>query len=111
MDHRQEDQFEYELKSALHRQEPPNGFTVRVLARLEQARPEPWRQPWLRLPSLRWALACALGIAVFAGGWMFQQERRRAEGEAARQQVMLALRITGAKMQLAEARVRHLSER
>ena len=42
---------------------------------------------------------------------MFQQERRRAEGEAARQQVMLALRITGAKMQLAEARVRHLSER
>jgi anti-sigma-K factor RskA len=113
MDAKKEDHFETELKSALRHQQPPSGFTARVLARLdEHPRAEPWPQQWLHLPSLRWALASALAIAVLAGGWMYRQEQQqRAAGKAARQKVMLALRITSAKLQLAEARVQRLSER
>lgn len=101
-----------ELREALRREEPPEGFAERVLARIER-RPErapAWRG-WLagfRAPRLRWATAFAT-LALVIGGveyrnWAVEQ----AEGERAKEQVMLALRITGSKLRLAQAKVQRI---
>lgn len=105
--------LEHQLKRALQREEPSGDFTARVLARVEQ---EKHRQPWWRTlftsPVLRWATALVLCVLI-AGGVFYRREQalRRAEGEAAKQQVMLALRIAGTKVKLAQDRVQQLSDR
>jgi hypothetical protein len=107
------DSLERELKNALRREQPSGDFAARVIARVEQERD---RQPWWRslfaAPSLRWATAAVLCVLVI-GGVVYQREQaqRRAEGEAAKQQVMLALRIAGTKVRLAQDRVQQLSDR
>jgi len=108
------DRLEQELRNALRRKEPSGEFTATVLARAaQQARRDSSQRRWLSRPRLRWALAAVVCLVVFAGALLsrHEQKRRQAEGEAARQQVIVALRIAGAKMQLAQAKVRHLSER
>ncbi|MBI3667906.1 MAG: hypothetical protein HY236_17025 [Acidobacteria bacterium] len=101
------------LREALRREEPAADFTARVLARVASPRPKVSRRRalWetlrlpLRAPKLRWAGAAVLClVAVF--GFQYRRERQvRAEGEQARQQVILALRIAGAKLQVAQAKV------
>ena len=107
------DPLERQLKDALRREQPGGDFTARVLARVEQQRD---RQSWWRslfgAPSIRWATAAVLCVLVI-GGVVYQREQaqRRAEGEAAKQQVMLALRIAGTKVKLAQDRVQQISDR
>jgi len=107
------DPLEEQLKQVLKREQPSSDFTARVLARVKQ---EEQRRPWWRslfiAPSLRWAIAVVLCILVI-GGVIYQREeaRQRAEGEAAKQQVMLALRIAGTKVKLAQDRVQQMSDR
>lgn len=103
------------LKGALRRREPPGGFTERVLARIaagEAPQSAPQRESWLRFFTqslVRWAAAAALA-ALIAGGIQYRRvQRERAEGEAAKQQLMLALRIAGGKLQLAKAKVNEIS--
>lgn len=105
-----------ELKGALRRREPPGGFTERVLARLaaeEAAQSASQRESWLRVfpPSLvRWAAAAALAGALIASGIQYRRvQRERAEGESAKQQLMLALRIAGRKLQLAKVKVNQIN--
>jgi len=59
-----------------------------------------------------WATAVVLCVLA-VGGLVYQREqaRRQAEGEAAREQVMLALRIAGTKVKLAQYRVQQISDR
>jgi hypothetical protein len=97
------------LREALRREEPPDGFAERVLARIDR-RPEEraaWRG-WLagfRAPRLRWATAFA-AAALVIGGFEYRAQRvEQAEGERAKEQVMLALRITGTKLRFAQAKV------
>ena len=107
-----------ELKNALQRQEAPKGFSDRVLARLAQQGPaaKP-RASWLNVftqPFVRWATAAAMCAALIAGGLYYRQvqikaERERAQGEAAKQQLVLALRIAGSKLQLAKAKVNEMN--
>jgi hypothetical protein len=107
------DPLEQQLKQALRREQPAGDFTARVLARVEQENDrQPWWHAWLGSGRLRLATAVALCVVVL-GGMMLQrvQARRRAEGEAAKQQVMLALRIAGTKVKLASDRVQQLSDR
>jgi len=90
-----------ELKRALRRQEPPPGFAERVLAR---AQTPPSARRWWVLPPT-WAAAAA-AIALLAGGVEMERQRRlRAQGEFAKEQVMLALRITGSKLQFVKEKV------
>src|SRR5271169_2944096 len=109
--------FDDELKSALHRQEPPQGFTDRVLARAagqrsRQIKPE-WRDSWLKIfirplrtPVLRWAAVAAVSAALVLGGVHYRNvQREHARGEAAKERLLLALRIAGNKLQLARTRV------
>lgn len=105
------DHFEEQLRTALRREDPDGNFSKGVLARLaeEKHRVRWWR---LRLPQLRWAAAMALLVAMLGLGlYQYEQRRQRAAGQAARQQVMVALRIAGAKIHLAETKVQGIAQR
>lgn len=87
------DAFESELREQLQPREAPGGFADRVMARATAQRGR--RGLWM--PVLRWAMAALLVAAVVAGG-VERDRRQRIEGERARAQVMLALRIAGATL-------------
>lgn len=103
------DRFEQQLKDALGREEPPLGFAARVTARTREQKS--W---WSRLFAMRvrWATALAVCV-VMLGGILVQRERERerAEGEAAKQQVKLALQIAGSKVRLAQDMVHKINEK
>lgn len=109
---------ENELKNALRRQEAPEGFVERVLARVAQHEAQKTRPVYAESllsfftrPILRWATVTAMCAVLVAGGFYYRHaqelkvQRERAEGEAAKQQLMLALRIAGSKLQLAKGKV------
>ena len=103
------------LKSALRRQDAPPDFTEQVLARVAghnsvpQARRDP-RWSIFTQPLLRWAAVTATATSLVIGGLHYRNVRReRAQGEAAKQQLMLALRIAGSKLQLAKAKVNQMN--
>ncbi len=103
--------LEEELKSALQREEPLEGFSDRVLARVaERERQRQRNRRWFALPVLRWAAAAIIIIAAAGGSFEHYREvQRRREGERAKQQVMLALRITSEKLQQVQWKVRQLN--
>jgi len=102
------------LRNALRRQEAPDGFADRVLARVAQQNlaPNPVRHDsWLRFftqPIVRWAALAAVAGAMILGVHVYQVRRERAEGEAAKQRLM-ALRIAGTKLQLAKSKVNEMN--
>jgi len=106
------DRFEQELRDALQPRQPAPGFSARVLARIEEApRSEQRLRNWFSVPRLRWASTGLLCAILLTGlGYHYQQQKQRARGEAMRQQVMTALHIAGAKLQLAQGKVQRLSE-
>ena len=120
-----------ELRNALRREQPDDGFVDRVLDRVEDAQ----RQPLASKPVgsgfsriappeggsdgggvIRWLAAAAVVLAVGGAGIQYQTarvERARAEqaaGEAAGQRVMLALQIAGSKLHLVQSRINRLHE-
>lgn len=114
-----QDQFEdleRALKRALRREDPPEGFDLRVIAKLrerELAHPSrPRIFSWMRTPVFRFAASAALLLAIFSGVVEYQRiERRREAGEAARRELLLALRITGSKLQYAQDKVNRSGEK
>jgi len=102
------------LKNALRRQQAPDGFADRVAARLaeQSSAPITFRDSWLRIfarPLVRWAAASAVSLALVVGGIHYRNlQRERAQGEAAKQRLILALRIAGSKLQLAKSKVQHI---
>jgi len=104
--------FDELLKTVLRRAEPPSGFAERVLARVEQrptAIPREERVPWFHIftvPFIRWAAFATVSASLIVGTVHYRNVRReRAEGEAAKKQLMLALHIAGSKLQLAKSKV------
>lgn len=98
------------LREALRRCDAPEGFADRVLKRVAAERREPtpplpfWNWRW---PVLRWAAIPVLAAMVATGvGYGILERRQREEAIVARQQVMLALRITGNKLRLAKQKVK-----
>ena len=108
-------QIEHELKAALSRKEAPPNFAEQVLARVAEQRSarQLARDPWWSIftqPILRWAAITATAASLVIGGIHYRNvQRERAKGEAAKQQLMLALRIAGNKLQLAKARVNEIN--
>lgn len=106
------DKLEQELKKALRRVDPPAGFAERVLARAakekEKDAPKRVRWPWFGTMGLRWAVTCALCVVVAASAMVYQHEREE-KGEQAKQELMLALRITSSKLQIATEGVRQIN--
>lgn len=117
-----------DLRAALRRKDPGPGFTQRVMARIEQAKTQPGIGPvqqrrsfvGLWLFKLRPALVSgAVATVLLAGSWLgFQQYERvqrqksaeRATAEKARQDAILALQITRAKLNQVFQRAKYLRE-
>jgi len=118
-----------ELRNALKRVEPPPGFAGRVMARVEQlaeerartaAKPVRSRAAWSpaswfgRRMSLSFgALATMAAVVLLAVGIALWQQHRieqeRREGEAARAQLIEALRVTSAKLNHVRTKVREVT--
>jgi hypothetical protein len=116
--------FDEELKLALRREEPSPDFTDRVMARVaelqKQEKPRE-KTGWLRRlaeffqqPQMKWATAGAMAVLLVIAGFGVhhrrESERMRlaeiAEGERAKEQVMLAMRTASAKLNAAQRKVR-----
>ena len=97
--------LERDLRQALQRKQPSPGFAARVRANLPKEKSNRWTH-WLSTPALAWATVAVLFLVFGLGSLAYYHHRQElARGRAARQQLMLALRITGAKLQLAQQRV------
>jgi hypothetical protein len=91
--------MENELKAALRRKEPPEGFTERVLAAIDGGQAlmpvPPERTGMSACPPRRWpwraASAAALVVLLAGGGEALRIVR-------AKQQMLTALHITSAKL-------------
>ena len=96
--------IEHDLTDALKRKSPPAGFAAGVMKRIE-------REEQATLPVVhtnRWrAVAAATLLTAVMGGWAAHEAAERREGERAKEEVLLALRITSEK--LSEAR-EHVNE-
>lgn len=86
-----------------------------VVVELER---ESWWQRFLNLFQVTpWrmatagGLACVLLVAVFSVQRYREQQREIAEGERAKEQVMLALQIASSKLNTAQRKVQQVSER
>jgi hypothetical protein len=102
------DQFENDLKEALRQVDPPAGFEQRVLARLAR------ESSVARQPSrfTAWATAAGLAFASLGGVAMYQhQQQQQRKAEQARDQLVLALRITSQKLDVVRERVNRPSDR
>jgi hypothetical protein len=88
--------LEDELKSALRRQEPSLGFVERATNRSLTVAALPRRERSPALTTLYWATACVLACVLLAAAGAGY--RRHRQGELAKQQVVLALRIASAKL-------------
>src|SRR4051812_21296765 len=100
--------FEEQLKQALTRQNPPTDFNARVLTAVEQRRVGSstgmwrWWARWAQSWQLAPALAALLALSV---GAIYQEHQRSARGEAAKKELLTAMRVAGAKLQEARDRV------
>lgn len=97
--------FEDELRKALARRDPSPDFTARLFERLHEAptrqsRPEPWF-------SWRW-VAVAATVVLVVCGLLYRREMRQQRGEAAKQQLILAMRIAGTELHEAQLRVKRI---
>jgi len=107
MQFEEQDWLEQELKSALARKEPPEGFARGVNQKLV----EPRRQHGnvIEFPSRsakRW-LSVAAAVVLVAGG---TAGYRRYEGEKAKRELMQAFFIAGGKLNHVQAHVAEVSQ-
>lgn len=103
---------EDDLRAALRRKDPGERFTERVMAHVAQPQArvataqgtgnwlrlgELWRRLWMR-PALAGAIAATLFVGGTLGLLHYRNVQTRRQGEAAKRQVLLALRITNVKL-------------
>lgn len=95
-----EDQFEKEMREQLRARPAPAGFVERVMARAPER-----RRLWpLWQPAWRWAAIAAVIVVTVLGG-VERDRQQRIAGERARQQVLLALHITGTTLRQVQEKV------
>ena len=97
-------QFERDLRESLQRRDPPADFAAKVLART--------REPETRsIFSWRWLAAAALVILAIGGTMVIREQQRQSESQKAKEQLMVALRITGSKLVEVQARLDKIQQR
>ena len=108
--------FEDQLQRALARREPSPEFVLRVMeaAATEQQAERAWhslaKRPgggWFRdrwEGALRFAPVFA-ALVLAAGGAFYQHHERLAQGEVAKHQLLVAMRIAGEKLHSAQQQV------
>ncbi len=100
-----EGDFEREVREQLTARDAPEGFADRVMARVAERHEARQRRRWFRQPVWGWAAATALAAVVAIGAGLQHQRDQRRQGEEARAQVMLALRITGTTLRDVERKI------
>jgi hypothetical protein len=90
------DELENALAAALRREGAPERFAEQVLSRANACTVP--AAPWWRVPVVRWSAAATVAVACIAEGVSLHERQQRIRGEEARQQVLMALRITGSKL-------------
>ena len=97
MDERED--LEHLLRQGLRPRQTPAGFTARVMARLPEMSPVSSRRKkrtfWM--PMMRWAMAMVL-LGIAGGSYWQHQQNERIAGERARNQLILALRMSAATL-------------
>ena len=86
------DEFERELHQALERRPAPPGLKRKVMDARSRIRTQRVRNQtviWQRLA------ACVVLAGVLCGGFAWHEREEQRKGEAAKREVMTALRITG----------------
>ncbi|MDE3196092.1 MAG: hypothetical protein KGN84_07105 [Acidobacteriota bacterium] len=103
--------FDDDIRAALRREPAPSDFAAKVLARAAQLEKVVQIPVWRRPSS--WALAAGLAIAALTPPAIVEYRHRQEEQRAieARNQLMLALRITRTKLQQAKERVHRATAR
>jgi hypothetical protein len=94
-----DERFEEDLRRAFRADDPGDAFTEHVLERLDPApvsRTRTWR---VMLP-----FAASLAVAVGGAAWL-QHARYVEQGERARAQVLVALRVTSEKLNVVRSAV------
>jgi hypothetical protein len=96
-----------DLRDALQRREPPDGFAERTLARIKQAPPS--RQPRAPFrPWRRWAaLAAAASIVIVVGSAQYRAQQKEAAARKAAQELTLAMRITSDTLREVQNKLTH----
>lgn len=88
------DDFEKELQQALQRRPAPPSLKRRIMERRGLVTIERRHSQWI----IWQRVAAGLLVAAMLGGamqWKLRREEERRQGEEARRQVLIALRITG----------------
>jgi cytoskeletal protein RodZ len=96
-------QVERDLHESLRPRQAPPDFAEKVLARARQS-----ERRWV---PRTWVAVAALVILMIGSLSFIQQQRRRAEGETAKEQLMAALRITGSKFRDVKDRLSGIRQR
>lgn len=101
--------LEDDLRNALCRESPPEGFARRVLAKAAEEIPagrSRFSLPMLlHSPGFRFAAVALCFLLTAAGMDYWNGMRERERGEAAKEQLMWSLRVTGSKLQRAQQKV------
>ena len=96
-------QLERDLREALQRRQAPPYFAEKVLARTRQSKTP--RLPWA------WLAAAALILLMIGGVGIVREQRRQAEGERAKEQLIVAFRITGSKLRDVQEKLATIPQR
>jgi hypothetical protein len=108
------------LRNALRRRDPPAGFAERVMASAraevpsrdrEGAEVRPGPRHWFAFPGWKWAAAAAICALVVGGAVIDHRARADARRELARRQFVLALQITGDKLEFVREQLRGAAAR
>jgi hypothetical protein len=96
--------LENDLKRALRRESPAPGFAGRVLQRIEDAdHAAPVRRPvWWR------AAAASVTLGLLLGGYATHKVVEHRRGERAKEQVLVAMHLAGAKVRYAQQQVHNI---
>ncbi len=103
--------FEDELKKALSRRQPSDTFSPGVLERVAQrdSRRKVKRSAfnwWF--PSYWRPLAALVLILVFVSSVAYREHLHRLQGQAAKRQLLLAMRIAGSELHEAKLRLKRV---
>ena len=102
------DWLDKELSQALERKEPSPDFAARVAARVAQQGRGPIARRTISprpFPVPRWLPVAAAILVILGGG---EAAWRRHQGMVAKEQVMLAMRITAGKLNHIQTHVREV---
>jgi hypothetical protein len=97
-------QFERDLRESLQRRDPPGDFAAKVLARTRETESR-------SIFSWRWVAVAALVVFAIGGTMVVREQQRQAESQKAKEQLMVALRITGSKLMEVQARLKEVQQR